>query len=176
VSGAALLAPAALVGQAVPCRPDIAALTDPALFARYPARSAAPSRWRAADVRRGWARTYRTMLRRYGGGPADLAGAYRVVGIGCGASAVCAAFVDGRSGRVIFAPALREVSAMTFEADVGFEMLTYRRDSRPPAVIGAPNEDERRRAVSHYDSRDGRPRRVGFLGTRDFCAGRRAKL
>jgi len=177
VTVAAVLALAATAAGVAdpPCRPDIAALTAPALFARYPALAAPPARWHAPDVRRGEARTFRTVLRRYGRAPADFAGRYRIVPIGCGAGAVCPAFVDGESGQVRFDPALRVAAALSVEAaGAGFETLTYRPDSRLLVVIGAANEDAARRGVTYYEWRGGRLAPLAFLPLAGFCAGRRA--
>lgn len=106
----------------------------------------------------------------------DFAGHYRVVPIGCGAGAVCPAFIDGRNGRVVFPPTLRVVSAMSFDVVLplgdGFEQLNYRQDSRLLVTIGAVNENEDQRGVSYYDWREGRPRLIAFVPTSSFCAGK----
>lgn len=68
-------------------------------FRRFRA-SPAVGPWRRPDVRRGGAR-----LRPEAAGPPEIACAYRLVRIGCGAGSIIPAFANRKTGHVTFAPA-----------------------------------------------------------------------
>lgn len=148
----------------------VRSLVSPAVFARYPATVARPP-WRAPDVRPGDAHFFRTRLREDSRGSPDFAGHYKLVPIGCGAGTICPAFVDKRSGRVIWAPQFRSVSWIfsDFRDADDIERLTYRRDSRLLVVFGARNEDARFEGVSFYDWRGGRAHLVRFVPAERLC-------
>ena len=165
--GAALLL-AVVVGPAQASCIPIARFQSPALFARYPA-PAITGPWRAPDVRRGEAHAFRTTLRRYGQGEPGFAGRYTVVENGCGAGAICPAFVDRSTGRVSFVPALRVVTWLSGDLGDDHERLTYRRDSRLLVVVGARNERAATAGVSLYDWRGGGPRLIRFVAQRKLC-------
>ena len=155
------------------CALDVAALTAPRLFTAYPAAASRSHRWVAPDVRRGEAHLFRTALRRAAAGPPDFAGRWRVAWIGCGAAAVCPAFIDRTNGRVVFPKPFRVVAALSVNAgDESFDMLTYRPDSRLLLVLGAPDEDTARTGASYYDWRDGAPSLVRFVPVSALCAGK----
>jgi hypothetical protein len=165
----AVLLLAALPTPAPPPCEAIAKLISPAAFAKRPAR---PWRgvMRAPDVRAGEARRFRTALRDGAAGPPDLAGRWRVVPIGCGAGATCPAFIDRRSGRVVFPADLKVVAELTpSRFGTGWPRLVHRRDSRLLVAIGSANEDPARAGVSLFDWREGRPRLLRFVPESRLC-------
>lgn len=146
-------------------------LGAPAVFARYPAVTPRV-RWRAPDVRDGEARLFRTRLREGSVGAPNFAGRYSVVEIGCGAGAVCPAFVDRATGRVRFEPAFRvvaELGGRFADAGIDYERLTYRSGSRLLLVVGAPNEVARQAGARLYDWRGGRAHLVRFVPVAALC-------
>jgi hypothetical protein len=87
----------------------------------------------------------------------NFAGYYRVVVWGCGTSCAEFAVVSLRTGNVIVADGIKNVSGVHFAADeflpsaetkdAGFR---FRRDSRLLVLIGAMNEDESNEGVFYY--------------------------
>jgi hypothetical protein len=164
------LASMTTAAAAEPCR-SVADLTAPAAFARY-TTGGRGGRWQPADTRQGQARLYRTVLALATRGPPNFAARFSLVEIGCGAGAVCPAFVDRVTGRTWFEPGLRVVSSLPGELREGhpdYERLTYRRTSRLLVVIGSPNEEPIRAGAHLYRIDGGRVRRVSFIPQSALC-------
>lgn len=150
---------------------NLSDLVSPVAFARYPAEHATSATWRGPDVTRGRAHLYRTMLRENVSGTPDFAGHYTVVHIGCGAGLACPAFVDRRTGRVFFPPAIRSVYFLPADTEPAgaTDPLTYQADSRLLVILGARNEEDRTSGVTQYDWRDGNPRQLRFVPEASLC-------
>lgn len=180
--GLVMLASLALTGASASatttqrCR-AVADLLSPTLFHAYPAKTAGGP-WRAPDVRFGRPHMYRTLLRRAGKGPPDLAGHYKIVRIGCGAGCVTPTFVDLATGRVTFE---RELGSVEFDDQIddvpGIDdfRLVHRRDSRLLIVVGLRNENETLSGVATYDWGEEHPRLIRFVPRSELCRGKEAR-
>jgi hypothetical protein len=128
---------------AVPRCVPIDTLVSPAMFKRYPATAAWHGLWQKPDVRSGKAHLYRTVLRSEGAGPPDFAGYLKVVRHGCGAGMTCPLFLNLRTGKVVFEPAIESVGWDLDIEEVAGEndlRLVYRADSRLLVAVGSRNE------------------------------------
>lgn len=156
---------------APPCIP-VAGLISPAAFRKYPAGPLLRGPWRRPDVRRGVAHRYRTVLREEGVGPPDFAGHLKVVSHGCGAGLTCPLFVDLKTGKVLYLPALGSVAQPYDVADVpGIDdlRLVHRADSRLLVAVGARNESERLAGATMFEWRGDRLHLRRFIPDKALC-------
>jgi hypothetical protein len=123
------------------CHAPFADLLSSRTFAAYPA-ALPPHRMppAAPDVSRGQAHLYRTVIRLGARKVPNFAGHYTLIKIGCGAATTCIAIADTLSGKVVFPPQLRSVSAMLVDTgDAEADTLNFRRDSNLIVAIGTIN-------------------------------------
>jgi len=103
------------------------------------------------------ATTYRTVIRQQMREGSNFAGHYRVAVWGCGSSCARFAVVNLKTGRVITADGIYNVSGVHFAADgflpdaeTEFGGFRFRKDSRLLVLLGAVNEDDSREEVFYY--------------------------
>lgn len=103
------------------------------------------------------AKTFRSVIRRQTREGPNFAGHYRVAVWGCGSSCAQFAIVNLKTGRVLTAEGVRNVSGVHFEVDgfmpsaeSEFGLFRFRKDSRLLVVLGAINEDDSREGAFYY--------------------------
>jgi hypothetical protein len=103
------------------------------------------------------AKMYRTVIRQEMSQGANFAGFYRVAVWGCGSSCAQFAVVNLKTGSVITAQGVDNVSDVDFAADdflpranSGTVSFRFRKDSRLLVIVGAINEDDSKEGAYYY--------------------------
>jgi hypothetical protein len=120
------------------------------------------------------ARMYRTRLREGAAAGPVFAGHYAVAEWGCGSATPCAAFVDSRTGRVLFFPEIRTVYRGHVDMDLdrsgpGDRTPYYRLNSRLLIIDGMPDEDAKRDGISYFVLGRDRLKLVRFYSAATLC-------
>lgn len=147
-------------------------LVSATAFRSYPADPVWRGPWHKPDVRNGTAHRYRTVVREEGTAPPDFAGHLKVVSYGCGAGLKCPLFVDLKTGKVAFVPALASVEQPYDLADVpriADPRLVYHVDSRLLVAVGTRNEDDRLTGAAQFEWRGDRLRLIRFIPHTALC-------
>ncbi len=153
------------------CHAPFADLLSSRTFAAYPA-ALPPHRMppAAPDVSRGQAHLYRTVIRLGARKVPNFAGHYTLIRIGCGAATTCVAIADALTGKVVFPPQLRSVSAMLVDTgDAEVDTLNVRRDSNLIVAIGTVNERPNGFGLYHFVWSGGRLHQRKFVPAARLC-------
>ena len=130
------------------------------------------------------AREFRTVLKDGAAKGPNFAGHFTIVGWGCGTSCLQWAIVDATTGRVFFSKEAPVVSAVHVDVEkhasqpglnADLIALRFRRDSSLVAVLGAPNEDEKREGIAYYRWTGKRLERLSFAPYAAICSSRADK-
>jgi hypothetical protein len=135
-------------------------------FEDYPAarydKPGVPARWRDSAM----SRMYRTRLSAWSRERPNFAGHFILATWGCGTDCTQLAVIDARNGKVFHPQGVTSNVAVNVHPDLlepagsfmgawhGEGALRYRADSRLLVLIGAPNEDNKRRGISFYQWTD----------------------
>jgi len=127
-------------------------------FGVYVAKDTPPKTPAKLDLRSNpIAKMYRTAIRQEMSQGANFAGLYRVAIWGCGSSCAQFAVVNLKTGSVITAQGVDNVSDVDFAADdflpkanSGTVSFRFRKDSRLLVIVGAINEDDSKEGAYYY--------------------------
>jgi hypothetical protein len=127
-------------------------------FDQYLSKASPPRIPAKLDVRSNpIARMYRTAIRQEMSQGANFAGFYRVAIWGCGSSCSRFAVVNLKTGSVITAQGVDNVSGVDFAADdflpkanSGTVSFRFREDSRLLVILGAINDDDLKEGAYYY--------------------------
>ena len=166
------IGPAARADSEVPrCSAPFGKLLANEVFRSYPAHvPASATKPVAPHVESGKPHLYSTVIREEAGKGPNFAGHYTLIRIGCGASTVCPAIVDAKTGKVFFPPELASAEALLVDTgDAEVETLNYRKDSRLLVVVGTPNENLNNEGMSYYLWQSGKLTLLRFVPKAKLC-------
>lgn len=133
------------------------AQTDIPKFEQFPATETFTGKPAAPVLKRARERLYRTTIRTEAEKGPNFAGRYTVALWGCGSSCIGAALVDEQTGEVFEVP-FSYIGAGpgrfgdgTVGLAYGFEMVSYKKDSRLFIFRGCPEDDPTRCGAYYYE-------------------------
>jgi hypothetical protein len=109
------------------------------------------------------ARTFRTRLSDALKDNVNFAGSYVLAAWGCGTGCRDGAVIDGKTGRVVFPKELGAVSDWFGPPDEGFDIFTFRKDSRLLIVRGFPGYAGAKAGTYYFEWTGSRFRLLKFI-------------
>lgn len=108
-------------------------------------------------------RLFRTQLARWGKEQPNFAGHYILARWGCGTNCYSISIIDAKTGRIYHPAGLRSNTTDNIDDALVEKSLQFKTDSKLLVLIGAPEEDMRRRGISYYVWEHNKMKRIKFI-------------